>query len=69
MMGDAIGVMVVLLLGGLMLPILLLLAAAVFDVVVVGWALFRSWHDDLWPAIARSARRTVHLPGVRLTPR
>lgn len=69
MMGDSIGVMVVLLLGGLLVPIVLLLAAAVFDIFVVAWALFRSWHDDLWPALARSVRRTAHLPAVRLTPR
>ncbi len=69
MFGDALGVMLVLLLGGLLMPIALLLTAAVFDILVVAWALFRSWHDDMWPALARSARRLSHLPAVRLNPR
>lgn len=65
MFGDALGVMVVLLLGGLLVPIVLLLAAAVFDLIVVAWALVRRWHDDLWPVLTRSARHARHLPAAR----
>ncbi|MHB1074123.1 MAG: hypothetical protein ACYC3Q_15130 [Gemmatimonadaceae bacterium] len=62
MFGDALGVMLVLLLGGLLMPIVLLLTAAAFDLFVLAWALFGSWHDDLGPALARAARRVSHLP-------
>jgi hypothetical protein len=43
---------------GLAIPIALLLCAAVFDVGVVAWALYRVWHDRVQPRIARIGHRT-----------
>jgi hypothetical protein len=43
---------------GLAIPIALLLCAAVFDVGVVAWALYRVWHDRVQPRIARIGNRT-----------
>jgi hypothetical protein len=55
------GVAIVLVLAGLVIPISLLLLAVVFDAVVVAWALFRAWHDNVSPRIM-SAVHGAHLP-------
>jgi hypothetical protein len=38
---------------GLAIPIALLLCAAIFDVGVLVWALYRVWHDRVLPHIIR----------------
>ena len=40
------GTVFVVLLAGLVFPILLILTAALLDVLVCLWALYRMWHDD-----------------------
>lgn len=44
---------------GLAIPIALLLCAAIFDVGVIAWALYRVWHDRVQPRIARIGGRTT----------
>jgi hypothetical protein len=43
---------------GLAIPIALLICAAIFDVGVVAWALYRVWHNRVQPRIARIATRS-----------
>ena len=69
MTGDSLGVMLVLTLGGLVIPIAMLLMAAMIEVIALVWALFRYWHDDLTPALVRLAGRTTGLAAIRLHPR
>jgi hypothetical protein len=45
MTGDALGVMLVVVLGGLVMPIGLLLLAALIDVLVVAWSVVRFGFD------------------------
>lgn len=69
MTGDSLGVMLVLTLGGLVIPIAMLLMAAIIEVVALVWALFRYWHDDLTPALVRFTERTTGLSVIRPHPR
>lgn len=53
------GALVIIPLVGLVIPIVLLLAALVFDVGVVFWAVYRTWHDRMAPRLWGYARRVV----------
>ena len=53
------GALLVIPLVGLVIPILLLAAALVFDIVVVFWAAYRTWHDQTAPGLWRLGRRAV----------
>jgi hypothetical protein len=44
---------------GLAIPIALLICAAVFDVGVLAWALYRVWHDRVLPHVVRLEDRTL----------
>jgi hypothetical protein len=59
------GALLVIPLVALVIPILLLLAALVFDVGVVFWALYRTWHDQLAPRLWSTGRRVVTPHAVR----
>ena len=63
-----IGAAVVLVLGGLVIPITMLLAALVFDVCVVLWVLFHVWHDDWAPRAGHLVSAPFHGFGVRHRP-
>lgn len=43
----------------LVIPIGLLLFAIVFDVAVIAWAAYRTWHDRLYPRIVLLRDRTI----------
>ena len=63
------GVLLVIVLGGLLLPISLLLAALVFDAAVVAWAAIEVTRRDVWPRLNRwavSHHLGVHLPHLGL---
>lgn len=57
MADDSFGVILILVLGGLVVPIALLIAAAVLDVILVAWSLARTGYDG----VAHAATH-VHLP-------
>jgi len=43
----------------LVIPISLLLFAIVFDVAVLAWAAYRTWHDRLYPKLLLVQERTL----------
>jgi hypothetical protein len=43
----------------LVIPIALLLFAIVFDVAVLVWAAYRTWHDRLYPRLVLIQQRTL----------
>ena len=69
MTGDSLGVIMVLALGGLVIPITMLLMAALVEILALAWAAFRVWHDDLTPTLVRFVHRVGAQPLVRLHPR
>jgi len=54
-----IGAAIVLVLGGLVVPITLLLVAAAVDASVVVWVLLHEWHDHWAPRLGRAVARPV----------
>lgn len=58
MSGDAMGVILVIVLGGLVVPVVLLLSAALFEVVVASWALGRYGYDGASHALQRLTHRS-----------
>ena len=62
------GALLVIPLVGLVIPILLLAAALVFDIVVVFWAAYRTWHDQTAPGLWRFGRRVVTPHAARRPP-
>ena len=67
MVGEALGVMIVLVLCGLLVPIALLLAALALDILFGLWALYRKVHDDLWPKALHVLARGGALETGRIT--
>ena len=61
-------------LAAMAIPIVLILLAVLIDILVVGWALFRMWHDEWAPRLAAFIGRVIapirelHVPG-HATPR
>jgi hypothetical protein len=53
MASESLGVILVLTLGGLVIPIAMLFVAALVEVIVAGWALLRLGHDALPPGLVR----------------
>lgn len=57
MIGDSLGVMVVLVLCGLVVPIAMVITAALIDVLALGWLAVAQLHDSLAPPVARLRSR------------
>ncbi len=53
-------------LGAMAVPIVLILLAVLFDVLFVGWFVFRMWHDEwaerIGNALLSPIRGLMHLP-------
>lgn len=62
MASESLGVILVLTLGGLVIPIAMLFMAAIIEVIVAGWALLRMGHDAFPPALVRFLHGTRLLP-------
>lgn len=68
MFGEALGVMLVLVLGGLIVPILLIVGAVVLDLLFALWAMYRRIHDGLWPSLVEHLTRATQVAAPRLHP-
>ena len=53
---------VVLVLGGMLLPIVLLLLALVCGVFTGLWALYQLWHDEWSVSLRNAVQSFVHIP-------
>lgn len=69
MASESLGVILVLTLGGLVIPIAMLFVAAMVEVIVAGWALFRLWHDASPSTLVHFLHGGTRLPTVRTPPR
>lgn len=69
MASESLGVILVLTLGGLVIPIAMLFVAAMVELIAAGWALFRLWHDASPPVLVRFLHGAARFPTDRTPPR